>query len=136
MQSSIPHIDNTHSKQQITRYAINGAVATAVHFSVLTFNLQVLSFPSAGLANLLAAVAGISTSFLGSRYYVFDKTDGSFFHQLGKFILLYAMIACLHGLILFVWTDRWHFDYKLGFLIATATQVSLSYLGNKKLVFN
>jgi putative flippase GtrA len=136
MQNQIPHVDNIHDKQQIIRYVINGIIATAVHFCVLTFNLHVLNILSAGLSNLLAAIAGITTSFLGSRYYVFEKTDGSFFHQLGKFIFLYASIACLHGLILFLWTDNWHFDYKLGFLIATGMQVLFSYWGNKFLVFN
>jgi putative flippase GtrA len=136
MQNQIPLIENANQKQQIIRYVINGIVATIVHFGVLTFNLQVLNIPSAGLANLFAAGAGITTSFLGSRYYVFEKTDGSFFHQLGKFIVLYVSIACLHGLILFLWTDDWHFDYRLGFLIATGMQVIFSYWGNKFLVFN
>lgn len=136
MQSQILHVDNTGHKRQLIRYVINGIVATAVHFSVLTFNLKVLGMQSAGMANLLAAVVGIGTSFLGSRYYVFRKTDGSIIHQASKFILLYVMIACLHGLILYGWTDNWHFDYRLGFLIATGVQVLLSYWGNKVLVFN
>lgn len=136
MQIHTPRIDHDSQKQLLIRYVINGIVATAVHFSVLTFNLSVLGLQSAGVANLLAAIVGISTSFLGSRYYVFAITEGSFAHQLSKFILLYATIACLHGLILFAWTDSWHFDYRMGFLIATAVQVSLSYFGNKILVFN
>ena len=39
---------------EIVRYVLNGLVATAVHFAVLAFNLHVLVFPSAGLANLVA----------------------------------------------------------------------------------
>lgn len=136
MQSQILPTDRAAHKQQLIRYIINGIVATAVHFAVLTFNLKVLGMPSAGVANLLAAVVGICTSFVGSRYYVFRKTDGSIIHQVSKFILLYASIACLHGLILFGWTDNWHLDYRLGFLIATMVQVLLSYWGNKVLVFN
>jgi putative flippase GtrA len=136
MQNQILHTDNIGHKQQIIRYVINGLVATAVHFSILTFNLKVLGIQSAGVANLLAAVGGISMSFLGSRYFVFRKTDGSLAHQASKFILLYALIASLHGLILYGWTDRWQLDYRLGFLIATTVQISLSYWGNKVLVFN
>jgi len=135
MQNQNLHVDNIGHKQ-LTRYVINGVVATAVHYSILTFNLNVLGMQSAGVANLLAAVIGISTSFIGSRYYVFRKTDALIIHQAGKFLLLYAMIACLHGLILFIWTDIWHFDFRIGFLIATGMQVSLSYFGNKILVFN
>jgi putative flippase GtrA len=136
MQSQILQGDNTGHKQQIIRYVINGVVATAVHFAVLTFNLKVLGIQSAGVANLLAAVVGISTSFLGSRYFVFRKTNGSILHQASKFVVLYAMIACLHGLILYGWSDNLHLDYRWGFLIATVMQVLFSYWGNKILVFN
>lgn len=129
------HVDDADPKQLI-RYVINGVMATAVHYSVLTFNLKALDVQSAGVANLLAAVVGISISFLGNRYYVFRKTDAFIVHQASKFFLLYAMIACLHGLILFGWTDVWHLDYRIGFLIATGIQVSVSYCGNKILVFN
>ena len=135
MQNQKLHVDDVGHKQLI-RYVINGVVATAVHYSVLTFNLKVLDAQSAGVANLFAAVVGISISFLGSRYYVFRKTDAYIVHQASKFVLLYATIACLHGLILFGWTDIWHLDFRIGFLIATGMQVSVSYLGNKILVFN
>jgi putative flippase GtrA len=120
---------------ELIRYGINGLVATLVHYSVLTFNLKVLHFSSAGLANLLAAVFGITTSFLGSRYFVFANTGRSVLEEAVKFLGLYAAIAVLHGLLLFVWTDWYALDYKLGFVLATVLQVSLSYFGNKFLVF-
>ena len=120
---------------QFSRYIINGVIATAVHFMVLLFNLNILHIPSAGIANLFAAVVGITVSFLGSRYFVFGSQDEKILHEASRFILLYASIAILHGLVLFVWSDVSHFDYRIGFLIATAFQVSLSYWGNKTLVF-
>jgi putative flippase GtrA len=120
---------------EVLRYAINGVVATAVHYSVLSFNLNVLNFPSAGLANSVAAIFGISVSFLGSRYFVFPGATDSIFTQAVKFSGLYGAIAVCHGMVLFIWTDRYALDYKVGFLIATVIQVSLSYLGNKFLVF-
>ncbi|HEY9210410.1 MAG TPA: GtrA family protein [Methylotenera sp.] len=121
---------------ELMRYIINGLVATAVHYGVLTFNLHVLDMPSAGAANLVAAIFGITVSFLGSRYFVFNKTEGAILSQALKFSGLYGAIAVLHGSVLLVWTDWLGFDYRVGFLIATAFQVSLSYVGNKKLVFN
>ncbi len=120
---------------EIARYAINGVVATAVHYGVLTTNLNVLEFKSAGLASFVAAFFGIATSFLGSRYFVFQGTAERIFHQAVKFSGLYGAIAVLHGLFLWTWTDWNGLDYRAGFLIATAIQVSLSYLGNKLLVF-
>lgn len=121
--------------QEIVRYSINGLVATAVHYGVLTFNLQVIEIPSAGLSNLVAAIFGISASFLGSRHFVFAATGEPIFKQAIKFSGLYGAIALLHGLVLLLWTDWYGLDYRLGFLIATAIQVLLSYLGNKFLVF-
>jgi putative flippase GtrA len=125
---------NSHA-QELLRYVINGIVATAIHYGVLTFNLEVLNFPSAGLANLAAAVFGIITSFLGSRYFVFRKTDETILLQAMKFSGLYGVIAVLHFLVLLIWTDWLGLDYRIGFLIATGLQVSLSYIGNKFLVF-
>lgn len=120
---------------ELLRYGINGVAATVVHFAVLSFNLNVLGFQSAAGANLLAAVFGISASFMGSRYFVFPRTEEGMITQAVKFSGLYGVIALLHGLTLLVWTDWYGFDYRLGFLIATAVQISLSYFGNKFLVF-
>lgn len=120
---------------ELLRYGINGVAATAVHFAVLSFNLNVLGFQSAGVANMLAAIFGIAASFMGSRYFVFPRTGESIITQAMKFSGLYGVIALLHGLTLFIWTDLYGFDYKAGFLIATAVQISMSYFGNKFLVF-
>jgi putative flippase GtrA len=125
---------NRHT-QEVIRYAINGVVATAVHYGILTFNLSVLGFASAGLANLVAAIFGISVSFVGSRYFVFPGTDEAILTQAIKFSVLYGAIAVCHGMVLFIWTDLYTLDYRVGFLIATIIQVTLSYLGNKFLVF-
>ena len=122
------------NKQPI-RYIVNGLVATAVHFLVLTFNLKVLDWNSAGFANLIAAVFGISVSFLGSRYYVFNGSLEPLVKQLYRFMLLYAAIAILHGLLMYVWVDVYLQNYVIGFVIATFMQVACSYIGNKVLVF-
>ena len=114
---------------------MNGLVATGVHFSVLTLNIEVYDMQSAGLANLIAAIFGITASFLGSRYFVFKKHQDSMFGQAVMFGILYSSIACLHGAVLYGWTDVYKLDYRVGFIIATALQIVLSYSGNKILVF-
>lgn len=126
----------TFQTNEISRYIINGILATIVHFGILTLLLDVANVPSAGIANLLAAIAGITASFLGSRYFVFRNHEESMFKQALKFSGLYGFIAILHGFILFVWSDYFGLDYRLGFLVATFFQVSLSFVGNKLLVFN
>jgi len=120
---------------QILRYIANGVVATAVHYAVLTLNLTAFGVASAGLANFIAAFFGITASFIGSRYFVFSQTNGGLLAQAVKFSGLYGIIAVMHGLLLWVWTDIQGMDYRLGFLLATAIQLSLSFIGNKWLVF-
>jgi len=120
---------------ELFKYGTNGLVATAVHYGVLKFNLTVIGISSAGIANLIAACFGISTSFLGNRYFVFQSNDPNILSQALKFSGLYGAIALLHGFILFVWSDWFGLDYRIGFLIATFFQFVLSYIGNKKMVF-
>jgi putative flippase GtrA len=134
MSSAVKFVD-VRARWQAARYVVNGVAATLVHFGVLRFNLLVLHIPSAGGANLFAAMAGIVTSFLGSRWFVFRAQEDPIVSQFTKFGLLYACIAMLHAAVLWVWTDRCGFDYRVGFLLATVLQMMLSFVGNKFLVF-
>jgi putative flippase GtrA len=102
---------------------------------VLTFNLKVLGWGSAGIANLVAAVFGIAASFLGSRYFVFQGSTEPLFKQVYRFIFLYAAIALLHGALMYVWADHYDLNYVAGFVVATGMQVLCSYWGNKRMVF-
>lgn len=126
----------THYLQlQSVRYILNGLFATGVHFAVLTFNLKILEWRSAGLANLLAAVFGITASFLGSRYYVFKGSTETLGHQVFRFLFLYIAIALLHGGIMYLWVDSYRLNYIYGFIVATIMQMVFSFWGNKLLVF-
>lgn len=117
------------------RFVINGLVATAVHFSVLSFAIQVLHVPLAAAANFVAALIGITVSFLGNRYFVFRCHTETIITQATRFAGLYVAIACLHAAVMFLFTDWLGVDFRLGFLVATAMQVMVSYLGNRHLVF-
>jgi putative flippase GtrA len=134
MSSATRRVDPA-TRGQFFRYVVNGLLATGVHFTVLTINLEVLQLAYAGVANLIAAAFGIAASFIGSRYFVFAGRGAPLLPQAAKFALLYAAIAALHGAVLFGWTDRLKFDYRIGFLIATGLQMLLSFYGNKLLVF-
>jgi putative flippase GtrA len=120
---------------EMARYAVNGLIATAVHYGVLTANLELLGAKSAGLANFVAALAGSMASFTGNRYFVFQRAAAGMLPQAIKFGGLYMAIALLHGFFLWIWTDLNGCDYRMGFLLATSLQLSLSYIGNKFLVF-
>lgn len=120
---------------QLVRYLINGVVATAVHYGVLRFNIEALHVPLAGVANAIAAVFGITVSFLGNRYFVFHGQKGNAIKQGSLFVLVYVCIALLHALVMYVWADRLGYDYRIGFLLATAMQMIFSFLANKFVVF-
>ncbi|HHW4681225.1 MAG TPA: GtrA family protein, partial [Xylella taiwanensis] len=62
---------NSALRGQVLRYLLNGLFATAVHYTILRFNMEVLDLHLAGLANGIAAVFGITVSFIGNRYFVF-----------------------------------------------------------------
>jgi putative flippase GtrA len=120
---------------EIIRYVINGVVATAAHYGAFLFYLSLFPARSVGLANFFAACIGISFSFLGSRYFVFCKFQIPFWTQFLQFGALYAGIAVLSGLTLFLWSDLFGLDKTIGFFIGVMLQVTFSYLGGKRLVF-
>jgi putative flippase GtrA len=120
---------------EVGRFVINGLFAAGIHYAALNFNLRVLELSSAGLANFFAAWFGIAASFMGSRFFVFRHREAPLARQAMRFLALYAAIACLHGLLLYAWTDRLHRGYISGFALAAVMQTVLSYLGNKLLVF-
>jgi len=119
----------------LARYVINGLVATAVHFLVLSLLIEGVQIGSAGAANFIAAGFGITASFLGNRFFVFEHARGPLAYLAVRFLLLYAGIAIVHGITLAVWTDWLALDYRIGFLLATFLQFALSYSGNRWWVF-
>ena len=117
------------------RYVLNGALATLVHYLVLRTAIDGLEFGSAGLANLLGSAAGIATSYVGNRHFVYRDTLAPVLTQGARFVALYIALAAMHGLVLFLWTDRLGLNYQIGFLLTIAIQVAAGYIGNKHLVF-
>jgi putative flippase GtrA len=125
----------SESQREFARYLVNGLVATLLHFGVLTLLIEVVRVPSAGVANLIAASVGIGVSFLGSRYFVFRNHSSGVAAQLWRFVAFYALFALIHAGVLYVWTDLFALDFRIGFLLATALQVLMSFSANKLLVF-
>lgn len=120
---------------QLARFVVNGLAATAVHFGTLTFLVEVVHVGSKGLANSIAAVFGILTSFLGNRYFVFASKTGSLRRELLRFSALYAALALLSGVLMALWADVLAFDYRIGFVVISSIQLVFSFLGNRMLVF-
>ena len=122
-------------KHELVRYVINGIIATFINYLVLNFNILIIGIMSAGIANFIAAIFGISASFIGSRYFVYKNHTNRAILQLVRFLLLYTFLALLAGFVMYIWSDVYGFSYQIGFVIATVIQVLFSYFGNKVLVF-
>lgn len=120
---------------EVARFILNGLAATAVHFTVLSVAIQVLLISPAALANFIAAIFGITVSFLGNRYFVFRSHTERIVAQVLRFIGLYVTIAFLHAGLLGIFTDWLGIDFRISFVIATAMQVAVSYLANRRFVF-
>lgn len=132
--TTMPSIANVLAYQPV-RYVINGIGATCVHYAVLNACIHLVHVPSAGVANLLAAITGITVSFLGNRHFVFPGTTESVWHQLARFWMLYAILAMMQGAVMFAWSDLAGLDYRAGFLLGTFLQMACSYFGGKLWVF-
>ena len=127
---------STLLSSQPVRYIINGLVATGVNFCAMAIFVYMLGDGKAWLASALACVIGITTSFIGSKYFVFPGAQDKTYVQATKFVLVYGLTACLYALVLYLWTDLMGWDWKIGFVLATGLQVAVSYSANKFLVFN
>jgi len=131
----VPTTDWRAPRWRPLRFVTNGVAAAVVHFGVLYGLLQGLEMPSAGLANLLAAVAGVSASFVGNRHFVFAETREPWRRQLLRFWVLYLGLSLLHGAMLLLWTDVAGLDYRVGFLLGAMLAALCTYLGGKRWVF-
>lgn len=127
--------ERTTARDEIVRYAFNGAAATAIHFGVFQLAALGLGDGLNWMANGLGAAAGISASFLGSRHYVFRHRRGDWRRELARFLPLYATLAALNMLVMYLWSDWGGLNKEIGFVIATGLQVSATFFGNKFLVF-
>ena len=118
------------------RFAINGLIASGIHFFVLSLSIVLFEVSSAAMASVLASTFGIASSFFGNRHFVFSSgKSGTILSQLKRFLPLYLSMFVLHSSLLFTLTDLQEFDYRFSFLVATSVQAIVSYFCNKNLVF-
>jgi len=117
-------------------YLLNGLVATFVHYGALYIAIDMFNFESAGLSNFLASIVGITCTFFGNRYFVFQRNEFPILKQAFKFIGFYLTIAFINGGILFLWTDYLGHSYKIGFLFCLCLQISIGYFLAKNYVFH
>jgi putative flippase GtrA len=120
---------------RVMRYALNGLLATGVHYLTLTVMIGPLGVRPVGLANLMAAIIGIAASFVGNRRFVFKAVESPVKRQAVHFAVLYAILAVIHSACMYLWCDILNRDYQTGFLLATGLQFLFSYIFNSRVVF-
>lgn len=120
---------------QLIRFILIGLLATGVHYGLLRLLVDLVHVPSAGVANGLAAVGGIATSYLGNRLFVF-RHDGAHGAALVRFLAVYGLVIGLHTAFLAVWTDWLGWPLTAGFVLATGGSAVTTFLANKYFVFS
>jgi putative flippase GtrA len=123
-------------RYQLVCFIGNGLASRDIHFSVLRFLVSLMEVSSVGLANRIASIFKFNVSFLGNHYFIFKSEKNTMAGQVIRLVFLYGCIVLLHGSFLFLWCEIQGLDYRVGFLIATGVQVSISYISNKFLVFS
>ena len=136
LKHKIHNMYSTIFQYQTARYLVNGIIASLIHYFFLLFCLEVLKINSAGLSNFFSSVFGITSSFLGNRYYVFDNYKTSVLSQLKKFLPLYYILSIVQGGILYFFFFLLNYNYNIGFAICILFQVIIGFLGGKYFVFN
>ena len=87
-------------------------------------------------ANVIAGIAGVSCSFFGSKYFVFNRPQGNMQYQAVKFIVIYICTIIIHTLILTWLSNAYGLDYRISFVIASFFVMTITFLSNKFMVFN
>lgn len=120
---------------EASRFLINGMFATALHFGILFSLIEICGLTAVGVANGLASLCGTAGSYIGCKYFVFDRRLPSM-QTLPKFLLLYAAVALVHAMVLTVWSDILCLNYSFGFIISTAIATVLAFFGSRSFVFS
>lgn len=118
----------------IIRFAINGLVATGVHYLAMLFAIHVLGITWYSLAYVLAFIFAVVTSFWGNKIFVFKSRQAQDF-QFVKFVTLYLSLLLMTSLTMWLVSDYGGLHYNMGFIISVTLQFIGSYFGSRYLIF-
>lgn len=116
----------------LARYAVVGAVATAVHYALLVGLVEGFGWPP-WLGAGLGAVVGAQVAFVGNRAYTFAHR-GAVRASWTRFQLTAAAGALLGmALVALAQALRWH--YLVGQIVATGLVMLVTYAVNRRWTF-
>jgi len=119
--------------RQALKFAVVGAIATAVHYAILIALVEVLHMAPT-LATTIGYGVGIVVSYTLNRRFTFGVRNAPVAASFAKFVLLYGVGAVLNGAIVatLVGAGLW---YLWAQVIATGLVLSWNFLGARYVVF-
>ena len=114
--------------QRLLRYTLVGAVATAVHYTLLVLGVEIGAWP-AWWASGFGAVVGAQVAYLGNRQFTFAHR-GRLVVSWPRFQLT-ALVGAVLGMLIVaaaVWLG-WH--YLVGQVVATLTSLLVTFTINR-----
>ena len=119
---------------RVIRFAVNGLVATAIHYIVLVALVEGANVTPIALATIIAANCGIAASYLGNRNFVM-RAEIPHREAITRFLVCYAAVIGVHGALMALWADWAGLDYNIGFVLFTVVAAGVTYLSNRFYVF-
>jgi putative flippase GtrA len=117
---------------QLFRYTLVGAVATATHYMLLALCVEIGGWP-AWLASGFGAVVGAQVAYLGNRLLTFayrGDVGGSWLRFQST-----ALLGALFGMLIVGSAVRLGLHYLIGQVVATLSTLLLTFAINRRWTF-
>lgn len=87
------------------------------------------------ISSILSYVCGMLNSFVLNKLWTFRNNEKRFFPQLVKFIIVNSISLCINLLLMYIITNKFHFDSMVSQVMATGLTIISNYGGSKLWVF-
>ena len=115
-------------------YIVAGAIATAVHYSVLIGLVELLGLPAAPSA-VVGALCGAGASYFLNRRLAFAGSGAGHIQALPRFIAIALLGASLNGLLVWLGVQQLGWHYLLAQALATVLVMVLTFRLNRLWTF-
>ena len=120
---------------QVSRFAVVGVAATAVHYLVIVLLVDGLAWTGPTPATVVGSVFGIATAYLGNALFVFAAIERRHAVHAPRFVVVYLTVMAIHAGMMYLFADLLGLPYTLGFVVATGFSALTTFLANRYLVF-
>lgn len=119
--------------EQFIRFALVGAVGTALHFAVLHAMVIWAGWP-AWLASTLGALCGAAVNYTLARAWVF-RTQALHRHAAPRFVVVLAAGMAINAALMAVTVDLFQVHHLIAQAIATGCVLVWNYVGHRTWTF-